>query len=281
MLQKLITWIDSFDDYVNPLIVREMRRLSKTYEMFFFISFWLTVYSIIFFAAFFNDVSTNILLEVFSVICGIIWIIAILSGFLNYQSIIENTRRDETLFLTGLSSRQHLHGYWGMSILWSLFFISFSIPSLIGLVLITNSHYLFLIPLEVFLSSQCITLFCLSILAQSTSAGIKHVFTAKESFLSVIVFIFSMVCFQFPFIIISFPQLNVLSYFKEFGFFSIFVQLPIAQIIIAMVAYKLSLRGFKTNYRPRFKEIFYNCGVYFLTNIILTAIHVIILLTLF
>jgi hypothetical protein len=289
MLKKFIAWIDSFGDCINPIVVREMRRYAKRYNMeaFLFVyAFWISSVAV------WGQYSTSdsVVIDVGFVLlptCVVLCIIGILFGLLTIASVFEEPFKDEMFFMNSLSPRQFLHAYVCLSTLWSSLIFSLALfPFVIFSILdgflsfLTIWKYCFPLLLLTVLSSQLISLIYISIQSQLTSYGLTHKSTLFESavtcllVLAFIPFVLLIPLALAIFLWIGVFNLAAIDIQHGFEFISFYFLLPIGILIEGIAAYRLSLNGFKTNYRPNLSKVFYNIFCLSNLNIFMAILYV-------
>jgi hypothetical protein len=276
MLKKFIAWIYSLDDSLNPLIVREIRRELRNGGYFASIGIYLLFFTIFISLRLLGVINNELLISIFSMICFALWFLGYFIGVAQIKTAEECANRDEMFSGIPLSPRQYLHAYWGLSIFVSSYFISLSLPLLIAMIIIGHSFSVLVIPPTVFLANQAITLITLSFISQSTSAGRKYTLTVYECIQITVLSIFNFCSFILWFVIsvtrINYDWPSDWKVWESVNVIHFFI-LMILFLIICRTAYKLNLRGFNTNHKPKFGELFRNTLVYFLLNITLVTIY--------
>jgi hypothetical protein len=66
--------------------------------------------------------------------------------------------------------------------------------------------------------------------------------------------------------------------YNRLGWITIYFLLPMILLIISATAYKLCRYGFKINYKPRYRGIFYNIFIYSIVYIFLLGIYFVLAL---
>ncbi|MDR2705503.1 MAG: hypothetical protein LBC02_06965 [Planctomycetaceae bacterium] len=287
MLQRFIKWVDSLGDYVNPLVVRDVRRMFRNpgyLGLFYLYSVSIILIVIINW----NDKRefADVSLIVASVICciGAFW------GFMVINEMAAIFYRDELFLMNSLSPRQYLHAYITISSIESLFIISLSLPLLTAAQIIgvenVSSLFLYIIPILAFLAGQAFSLFVLSFIAYSRSPGIKRFLTISEQIGEFCLgglqgAVGLVILLPWFFVLYLWSEVFKLpspSTYNGFDLFSIYFLLPIALLTISVTAYTLSLDGFKVNYKPNNFRIAYNIFIYNILSICLAVIYFILVL---
>ncbi|MDR1485005.1 MAG: hypothetical protein LBT09_09300 [Planctomycetaceae bacterium] len=281
-MKKFIGWVYSFDDFLNPIVVREVRRELRSGGYAGSFPLCLVLFTLLICLNFLGVIDVQLLLDVFWMCCWIMWVIGFFSGCLSTCRVDDCTVNDETFFLVPLSPRQYLHAHLTLSILLSLYRLSLSLPPILTIIFMGHSFSLLVIPATVFLASQTVNLVLISSIAQAASAGIKHILTVldyiKLAFLIIINFFVFVVWFIFLVAYIDYLPYSLQDWesFSGINLFHIFLAI-IVMLTNCRLAYKLSLRSFDKNYKPRFIGLFHNARIYFLFNTIMAIIYYLIL----
>jgi hypothetical protein len=270
MFRRMITWLDSWDDRINPIIVRELRRgvRSECWELFV-LFFWFA--ALILYAFFLiccpDDVRKNngwFFLFVPVIILIVIFLLNL--SFLFLFKFKTHRTLDELLDAVPLSPRRQLHGYWATLSIYSFFSCCFFYPFIvIGQLIEPIPYVFFFMPIAAFLVSQMIILVLLSFsarLKQEWEFNVLSFFSQLLGYLPAI-FIYRRISRSYS-IFIQWDQ--------GFSFVSLFILLPAVLLIIGYVAYQLALYGFKTWQKPLWKALLLNLAVYLLLTFTLAAI---------
>jgi hypothetical protein len=273
-----MNWLDSWDDWFNPITVRELRVATR--QRFvgseFLLLFYLFIATIICaIILYVPDRTYDSSLEerafLFSVFPAILSLYSVLAGLAIIGSLHRSRFTDELFSIVPLSPQQQVHGYWAISCIWSIFFNSLCLSFItIGQLIGPAPYILLLIPLGSFFLCQIITLILLSFFAR-----IKRKW---ETVLFIVIMIY-------PFNglgLIAAPCIGVivfasscwqtLAWNRGFGFVSLFILLPIALLLLGYIAYKLAIYGFKTRRKPFWRALLLNMVIYTLFNIIVAAL---------
>ncbi|MDR2441254.1 MAG: hypothetical protein LBE12_17975 [Planctomycetaceae bacterium] len=273
-----MNWLDSWDDWFNPITVRELR--ATTQKRFggseFLLLFYLFIATIICAGILYipdrtHDSSLEEHAFLFFVFPAVVSSCSVLAGLVLSSSLHRSRFTDELFSIVPLSPRQQVHGYWAISCIWSIFFNSLCLPFIaIGQLIGPAPYILLLIPLGSFFLCQIITLILLSFFAR-----IKRKW---ETVLFVVIMIY-------PFNglgLIAVPWIGViilasscwptLSWNQGFGFVSLFILLPAALLLLGYIAYKLAIYGFKTWRKPFWRALLLNIVIYILFTIITAAL---------
>jgi hypothetical protein len=267
-----MNWLDSWDDWCNPITIRELR--THTFLFGFEVStllflFILTVADIVILCT----MKSKQDLVWLSVIPCLLSQLTILTGF-DVLASLQNARcEDDLLSTVPLSPQQQVHGYWAASCIKSLFLNSLCLPFIaIGQLVYSVSYVLLLVPLGSFLLTQMITLILLSF-----AARIKH---EKElQLLGITVFLYPILIAVPWFCIIyfsvswgeAFIRNHMINLFW-FGVLSLFILLPIALLLLGYIAYRLTVYGFRTWRKPLWHALLLNMVVYMLFDVIMATL---------
>jgi hypothetical protein len=268
--------LDSWDDWINPITLRELRieifMLSLESVVTFF---WLGV--IVWYSIIFYNIPENLFLKEqafqFSVIPAGISVSGILLSFSIFTPIIRGRYVDELLGIVPLSPQQQVHGYWAFVCIWSIFWNSTFLPLIaFGQLIGPVSYMLLLVPFGSFFLSQFMTLICLSF-----SARIKRDREMVLSFFTTLFFYPGLVAFLWCNVIMfAVRHWQPLVWNRGFGFVSLFILLPIMLLLHGYISYKLSVYGFKTWRKPFWRSLILNITVYMLFNVTAAAVWLVI-----
>jgi hypothetical protein len=284
MLQRFIKWIDARGEQMNPLVVRDVRRMSRnpTYPWIL----WVYCVAIILIVIVnWND--KREFADVSLVVAIAICCVGAFGGWMATIDMAEIFHRDELFLMNSISPHQYLHAYITISIIESLFIISLSLPLLVAAQLIgVYSFLLYMIPILAFLAGQALSSVWVSFLAHGVSPGIKFFPTVWEQIGVCFLIILSSTgigSIILPWILVNYLRNNVFklptpSIYNGFDLFSIYFLLPIALLTISLTAYKLSRDGFKINYKPNYSRMIYNVLIYNVLSVCLAAIYFILIL---
>ncbi|MDR0609827.1 MAG: hypothetical protein LBG58_06935 [Planctomycetaceae bacterium] len=272
MLRKLMNWLDSWDDWINPITLCELRcEISRSSFESIVLSFWLA--TIVGYVVFFYNIPENLspkeLALQFYVIPAGMSVSSILLSVSTFSSIIRSRYIDELLGIVPLSPRQQVHGYWAFVCIWSIFWNSIFLPVIAFAQLIGPVPYiLLLIPFGSVFLSQIMILICLSF-----AARIKRYWEIILSVLTVFFFYPGLLFFLWKEVVVFVVQ-NYQPFVWNcgFGFVSLFILLPVMLLLHGYIAYKLSVYGFRTWRKPFWHSLLLNIAVYILFNVISMAI---------
>jgi hypothetical protein len=271
-----MNWLDSWDDWINPITLRELRCNTRGYGFEVFVLFFWFV-AIIGYAAIFYipDLRQNLLQKeqalLFSVFPAALSLCNFLQGFGVSSSIRRGRIVDELLDNVPLSPQQLVHGYWAFICIYSVFWISLSLPLIaVGQLVGPVPYILLLVPLGSFFLSQIMTLIYISFVAR-----IKQDWEAMLSFFTALYFYPGLVVFIWYYVIIFALHLGQqLVWNNGFGFVSLFILLPVMLLLHGYIAYRLSLYGFRTWRKPFWRSLLLNITVYTLFHVTAAAIWI-------
>jgi hypothetical protein len=282
MLRKLINWLDSWDDWINPITLRELRTETRGFmveSLVLFVWFVAIVsYAIILFTP---DLIQYLFHKnqafIFSTIPAVLSVCSILLSS-SVISLIKRSRcDDELLGIVPLSPQQQVHGYWAYVCIWSIFCNTIFLPLIaIGRLVEPTPYVLFLAPLGSFFLCQIMTLICLSFAARNKQEWEMTLSIFIPSFYPLLIAIFWSRVIIFPMYYRQPPTWNY-----EFGFVSLFILLPIMLLLHVYVSYRLSIYGFKTWRKPFWHFLLLNIAVYTLFNVTAAAIWIVIAVVVF
>ncbi|MDR2171595.1 MAG: hypothetical protein LBP59_15745 [Planctomycetaceae bacterium] len=304
MLKKLIERIDAIGDYINPVVVREMRRYATAAEVIINVYFGAAVFlSIICILA---SVLPDKGLQrdefpVTAFLCGA-GILLCFSGLIGLFSSVfsldihnlnpKSDNFDELFFAVPLSPLQRLNSYLGLMTLWLVFFISLSIPPFVIVYIVHGKIEIFFIPVISFFISIVAGLIAISADSQIRIAGSVQVKTFEKicyGFICLLMF-FSVVAPWGVIIflwhtILSLPSFAVIfskffsfncylnGYLNGFGCISIYILIPLILFANGITAYKFCRNGFNTGFKTNWKAMLRNNFAYFILNTICATIY--------
>jgi hypothetical protein len=293
MLQRFIEWIDSLGEQMNPLVVRDVRRMFRDSSYLWFLCLYCVVITIIVVIGWNGERDlpvTSFAKASFAVACTICCI----GAFMGYMAICDmmgTFSRDKLFLMNSLSPHQYLHAYITISIIKSSFIISLSLPLLTATQLIgirgLDLHFLiYIIPILAFLLGLTLNLLFLSFMAHVPTPGIKCFLTVWEQigefFLGFLLSV-GFCAILLPWFLVGYLWSEVFKLLEfsinnGFDLFSIYFLLPMALLTISATAYKLSRYGFRINYKPNVSGFVYNVLIYNVLSFCLAAIYFILVL---
>ncbi|MDR1480090.1 MAG: hypothetical protein LBJ00_14230 [Planctomycetaceae bacterium] len=298
MLQRFIEWMDSWGDHINPLVVREVRRMFRNPAMICLPSLYCVFVIILCIVSWFDNLNCSSMFFTFAVI---VCYLGLFCGSASTRNIEGASDVDEMFRMNTLSLRQYLHADITMSVLTSLFYISLallplSVVQIIGPVRIivpvmfidfrwSTVPFSYIIPLLTFLIRQTMSLY-------SSSFGVhipRHLkllpFRKKQTIPEQIKVVLLVIGSLFiggllmaslwvaMFLWIKIFQLQPFSIYNNFDLFSLCFLLPVMLIVMSLVAYSLCIKGLRINHKIRFSGIFYNLIIYSILHICFIAIY--------
>jgi hypothetical protein len=278
-MRSIIRWIDFWDDRINPITVRDCRKLKHLFQLEFpvILVWFFSIILYTLFLIFLPEMIQNTPREQMMMIpSGIPLLLSTVSslfcgGSYSYQGLAVVRTKDELLNIIPLPPRQQVHGYLATSCIMSLHWGCLFYPLIaIGQLFAPISYVWFLLPLGGFVLGQVLTLLLLSFIAR-----------AKQIWEFVLIFIgpfnFGWLPFAMPWFGVFYLLTHVLNWEKilfarGFLFLSLFVLLPASMLIIGYVAYQLSIYGFKTWLKPFWHTLLFNIAIYSLLSVLLAIV---------
>jgi hypothetical protein len=281
MLKKLIERIDAISDYVNPIVVRDMRRMFGRGQM----NWFLMIYScllvvgcvLVYFLCDLDSLELYIYKsDLASYILGvIIWYSAIQNPVLCFQFFARNFD-DEMFLITPITPRQYLHAYMFETFIGILLSMSLFTP--VVLIIFWHSPnfivWAAIMLCNVVLVGQIGILVILSFVAR-----------AKSSIQTNSAFICLCLCGSVFFLTISHLYLMFMSYVimyisklltigspHIFWIVAFYIWIPIGSLLTIIPAYRLSLYALKTQKKSIVKMFLFNIFYYILLGVIITLI---------
>jgi hypothetical protein len=300
MFKKLIERIDAINDYVNPIVVRDIRKGFGNRQMSVFMIFYACILIAICLCVYFlcdlNSLESNLnkaaisfdfwkalnndIVFLFVFLC----IFAAMSDFVVFGNFCQHFL-DEMFLITTITPRQYLHAYIIETFILTSFYMSLSAPVIL-MILGQRSNFLAL----------AVIMLCGSVLIAQTSVLIALSFFARLKNLNknvntnmgicsllggIIGLIMVGIILLLPLFPWIFLALVWTSYFhwqainanNILGFVSIYILLPIGLLFICAIGYKLSLYGFKTRGKLIERMFFFNIFCYTLLSVVLALIY--------
>jgi hypothetical protein len=272
----MTAWFDSWGDRINPITVRELRRVQNRRVLEGFVLLcWLSaviIYAVvlIYYPEVPQDLSRQEWELLFSAIpaLGLAYVVLV---FIPWIAIPYSQIQDELLDIIPLSPQQQVHGYWAISWIISFFLCTLFCPFIaFGQIVGPAPYVFFLVPFALFFVAQIGTLVCLSFVAR-----LKRQWELMVGFG---IIYFGQIPIGAPWAGIVILWIEVfhwqeLSWDRGFGFVSLFVLLPAALLPVGYVAYRLSIYGFKTWLQPFWRAVLLNIAVYSLLSFLLALLY--------
>ncbi|MDR1484508.1 MAG: hypothetical protein LBT09_06755 [Planctomycetaceae bacterium] len=285
MLKKIIKWIDSFDDKINPIVVREMRKVTRNglIENIVLLYFGLAVLAAIVVAMNFLHQNVHFTTGLFTILALVFpyCIMIIAAGGSAGMACIDSTTLTDEIFATvSLSPRQQLNSYWSMTTLGALFMFSLLLPLSVTFTVVVRNYFILLIPVIGLLFSQALCLEMISIGAQFRTAGNARPTFWENFFFSSIVLIYlgllavtwvAGVAFTWAFI---FAGSSPDEFAKDFGLISLYILLPIVLLANGIIAYKQCKTGFNSGFKTNWYTMIRYTINYIVLNIICAIIYI-------
>jgi hypothetical protein len=279
--RQLMNWLDSWDERLNPITLRELRCETRVWDFEVTV---LVVWFLVFVYAFITlciPELKNPLQKVQEGLFGLLLINNVLVILLPGSFVLESMRRsrrvDKLLNIVPLSPQQQVHGHWALTCIWSIFCSSISLPLIAFSQLIDPVSYVLLpIQLVAFFLSQIMSLVFISF-----SARIKQNWELALSFLAIFGFYLGLIVIIWRYVILL--VLDQWQLVRNYGFFfvSLFILLPVILLLHGYIAYKLSVYGFKTWRKPFWRSLLLNMTVYTLFHLTAATIWVAIAVAVF
>ncbi|MDR1052686.1 MAG: hypothetical protein LBL39_00770 [Planctomycetaceae bacterium] len=286
MFKKLIERIDSVNDYVNPIVARDVRiEFSSSWlsvVVMIYSCFLIVVCLLVYFLCDLDLLELEINKSV-CVINNMTWFIVFLcvcslSSLYVFSRIINLVEFTDAMFLlTAITPRQYLHAYMLETFIFSSFLTSLFAPA-IFVILGQLSNFLAFIAIALcyeVLVAQMYALITLSFLAR-----VKR--SAQAGNVSI--------CFVFGWLISFLPLLFFALVWTDyfmwqtigiFEFISIYILLPIGLLLTGAMGYKLSLYAFKTRGKSLVRMFFLNIFCYTLLSVVMALIYFCIVFVVF
>jgi hypothetical protein len=283
MFKKLIERIDSVNDYVNPIVVRDMRRAFGHKQLdVVMIAYICSIIAGCLVFYFFSDLgllelelakSESAILSYFW-LGGCVWISVIMGAIMVCQYVVRSLD-DEMLLITAITPHQYLHACMFEMFLFTTFCTSLFVPVVL-IIFWQSSNALIMVAIVLggnILVAQVAVLVPLSFIAR-----------LKQS-KQIIYMGLGLYCGSFIFLPMVSPWIFLIFLWTEyfewsaidmsntFGFISIFILLPIALLLTGMTAYRLSLYAFKTRQKSIYKMVLLNIFCYTLLSVSLALIY--------
>ncbi|MDR1052687.1 MAG: hypothetical protein LBL39_00775 [Planctomycetaceae bacterium] len=288
MFKKLIERIDSVNDYINPIIVRDMRSEFGKWQfsiavmilMCLLVVACLLIYFFSDLDSLASDIDKSVANFVFwkttaNDITGLIVFFCVFSACVSifgaFAYFVKNLT-DEMFLMTAITPRQYLHAY----MIETFIFTSLCMSLIAPMILIISGHV-----------SNCIALVaimvCDSVLFSQVGILIALSFVARTKrpnqtgnlvcgvYLGL--FIFLLPWFLLAFVWINSFMWHAIDMNNIFGIVSIYVLLPIGLLLTGVMGYKLSLYGFKTRGKSLIRMFFLNIFCYTLLNAVMALIY--------
>ena len=266
MFHRFAKWFDSFTDGWNPIVVRELRRLMRSWILPIATLAHLGLLAAIYIA----DPQDPILPELFEVLVRVYptGTALLFIGVLVLVNAVRVRLKDELLDVTPLTPKQNVHGILGTSCILSAFFLVQALPFL---AFPTTVSYSVLIRLGFlfgyFFFTQIALLFALSFFIRT-----KTIAEVVITFLIVIYPGFGLILFNFPFVVMVIVWDMYLPLLPDAVWttwpFIIVASIGgvLALLSFTYLAYRLSLYHFANRSKSCWRAMFVNLGFHLLWN---------------
>jgi hypothetical protein len=283
--RQLMNWLDSWDEWLNPITLRELRCATRNFEFEFVLIFFyflaIISYAVLLYLLCMPELKQNLFLDTQTFMSCVIGTFPIVMcffvSFSTFIPIIRSRRIDELLRIVPLSPQRQVHGCWAFACIQSIFLHSIFLPFIaIGQLINRTSYVLLLILLGSFLFSQIATLVFLSF-----SARIKQGWELAVLLYTVFGFHPGLIVIIWRYVILLVDQWQLFA--KNYGFFfvSLFILLSVMLLLHGYIAYKLSVYGFKTWRKSFWRSLLLNMIVYTLFHLTAATIWVAIAIAVF
>ncbi|MDR2346683.1 MAG: hypothetical protein LBE18_11500 [Planctomycetaceae bacterium] len=298
MFKKIIQFIDSFGDYINPIIVRDFRRCIKEKSLdlegiigmincyFSMCILTAAVFIILLIVDPYSDTSEVLLTWLTVFLMFAVFMISginIIISTVIMANMANAPLSDDMFFTIPLSPRQRMNAYLGTSMLWSIFIVSFSFPfAAIYQVAAVNDPFNTIVlfsPIISILTSLVLSLIMISFIAQKRTAGASNPTFMEGCLMIIFAFVF-LLSISIPlqigiglWLVFKLPNINI---FNGFGFISLYILLPLGLAGYGIIAYNIGAKGFKPSYRTNWLLLWRNLLIYLILAVIYPVLYFII-----
>jgi hypothetical protein len=286
MLKKLIERIDMVSDYVNPIVVRDMRRMVRCEQMHWSLMIYscLLVVGCVLVYFLYDLDSLELYIYQFDRVHYFLWVF--IWQYMHYCVIVvcfshvSQNLDDEMFHITPITPRQYLHAYMFEMFIWTFLGISLFTPVVLIIFWQSPNFIMWtaIMLCDSVLAGQMITLVILPFIVRVKNS--MQLFIVIICFVSVgwafAIFIMPLEWELHSFILastISKSPTAVLTdplFFWSIIFFCIFV--PIGSLLTIIPAYKLSLYALKTRKKSIVKMFLLNVFFIILASVVVTLI---------
>jgi hypothetical protein len=289
MFKKLIERIDAINDYVNPIVVRDMRsefggkqpvNVTKTimaYSCFLILGCLLIyfLYDLDSLALSFNKFMVRFALQKLVGFVLLLSVLCIAASILAGWSYFIRHLTDEMFLITAITPHQYLHAY----MLETFILTSLCVSLVAPVILIVFGQVLNCLALVTIVS--CGSVLCI-LFAQAgiliiISFSVRTKRPDQTGNIGCSVYV-GVLIFLLPWFLLAFVA-NYLGWHaiydanNIFGFVSIYVLLPIGFLLTGAMGYKLSFYGFKTQRKSLLRMFFLNIFCYTLLSVVMALIY--------
>jgi hypothetical protein len=284
MFKKLIERIDAVNEYINPIVVRDMRATFGQQPL----SLWMIVYACLLIwgclLVYFGYDLDSLELDLSQLktdnsadsMGSMFWVVLLTGSFpflVSFVMLFKNVTRtldDETFLITTLTPRQYLHAYMFETFIYTFFCTSLFAPVVLiifGRVL----NFLFLVA----------AMYCGNVLITQTIILVFLSFTARlkvqnysiVGFLWFFGLVFSIIIFFWCFYaFFSLFAMALRDHFEYFLSLIIFISALSSLLLVGLLAYKLSSRAIETRKKSILRMFFFNIFCYVLLGITVSVI---------
>lgn len=289
MFSRFIEWVDSRSDRINPIAVRDLRRLKRWFGLEGFTLFVL-LGMVGAYIAVFGIASAESFLRVVpnrwhpgNIISTIILYLSfygmIVAAFTPIGWLMKNRQTDELFEAIPLSPREHVEGYLQSTLILAVFFVSLYSPFLVAARLVGPcSNLLLLLPFYSVLIATVAMLFDLSFMIP-VQKNWQAVFVMGITYIGLVIVLSPVIATAILWIgVFHWPELY---WNRGFGMFSLFVLLPVGLILFGFVAYRLSIHHFKCRRKSIASATLQNIVVYTGTVLAGTVVYLLIATTVY
>jgi hypothetical protein len=284
MFKKLIERIASVNDYVNPIVVRDMRKLFGRQQASAGVLGYVCYLILNCFHAYFIrgldswelEINTSIMTGNafgWAVTMNMFFSVLLSLGIV-CQYVLQNLD-DEMFLITTITPRQYLHAYMIETFILTLFCTSLFTPTLL-IIYGQLSNFI----------SLAIVMLCGNVLVAQTAVLVTLSFIAHRKRPMQVFFIFLCLVWFFSYSTIMMPWFvlfflmwtdylgwQVINTGQTFGFVSIYILLPIGLLLVGVMAYKLSLYAFTIRKESIVKMAIHNILYYTLMSVVMALVY--------
>lgn len=282
MFRRLFNWIDAQNDRINPIAVRDLRKLKRWYglETLTLLALLLSVivYAgiLIYYKRIDPDATwdaPNQALAILLVIGSIFLYIPCLTAcFIPIGWLNQSQRNDELFELIPLSPKEHVWGYIQSSLILSVYSICLGLPFFVAARMVGPiSDVVLLLPILAPFVALVGMLFLLSFMIRIKKQWEAVVIVLGMMYLGALPIQLPVIATMFLWgEIFGLPELYSTG---GFGLISLLFLFPIGLTILGLTAYRLSIYHFKYRRRSLWLGVVLNIGVYSLLSLILSATY--------
>ncbi|MDR1290568.1 MAG: hypothetical protein LBK06_05145 [Planctomycetaceae bacterium] len=282
MFNKLIDRIDSVNDYVNPVVVRDMRRAFGCRKvgvaMIVYACLLVVTCLCVYFLCDLDSLEFTIGKNEFEfATIGYMFVVSIsmVAGISMVCKCVEQNLEDEMFLITTITPRQYLHAYMFETLIFMSFYIFLFMPVIltIGWRLSYSLIWAAIILCGTVFITQIIILIILSFIALAKRLGQASVIGFG---LCIGYFLFFPILLPWFFVCIVLPNYVTwlpLNTSHNLGIVSISILVAVSLLLLGSTAYKLSLNTFKSRKKSIIKMILFNIFCYTLLSTFIAVIY--------